>query len=117
LAKKSGSNFVPERGDAVWLSFDPHAGHEQGGRRPAVILSPSAYNRVSGLAIAAPITSRVKNYPFEVPLPAGAAVSGVILIDQVKNIDWKARDAVRIGVLPAMTVTEALLKLAVLFKP
>ncbi len=82
---------VPERGDLVWMSFSPQTGHEQTGRRPALILSPSAYNRKVGLALVCPITSRAKGYPFEVPLPAGLPVSGVVLSDQVKSVDWEAR--------------------------
>jgi mRNA interferase MazF len=117
LATKSGSGYVPERGDAVWLSFDPQVGHEQAGRRPALILSPSSYNRVTGLAVVAPITSRAKGYPFEVQLPLGARISGVILADHFKNVDWRARNAELIGKLPTATVTEALLKAATLFTP
>jgi mRNA interferase MazF len=86
-------SYVPRRGDLVWLTFDPQAGHEQAGRRPAFVLSPEAYNRKTGLFLACPITSKVKGYPFEVPLPAGLLVSGVILTDQIKSLDWKARKA------------------------
>jgi mRNA interferase MazF len=78
LVANSGSGYVPERGDLVWLSFDPRAGHEQAGRRPALILSPSLYNRSSSLALVVPVTSQVKGYPFEVPIPAGMRVRGVI---------------------------------------
>lgn len=85
--------YTPRRGDVVWLTFDPQAGHEQAGRRPAFVVSPEAYNRKTGLFIACPITSRVKGYPFEVPLPTGSTVSGVILSDQIKSLDWKARRA------------------------
>lgn len=87
------TGYVPKRGDIVWLSFDPQAGHEQAGRRPAFVLSPEAYNRKIGLFLACPITSRVKGYPFEVPLPEGLPVGGVILADQIKSLDWKARNA------------------------
>jgi mRNA interferase MazF len=86
-------SYVPKRGDLVWLTFDPQAGHEQAGRRPAFVLSPDAYNRKTGLFLACPITSKVKGYPFEVPLPTGSAVSGVILADQIKSLDWGARRA------------------------
>src|SRR5436190_22112077 len=85
--------YVPRRGDLVWLSFDPQAGHEQAGRRPAFVLSPDTYNRKTGLFLACPITSKVKGYPFEVALPSGLVVSGVILADQIKSLDWKARKA------------------------
>ena len=86
-------SFVPRRGDLVWLSFDPQAGHEQAGRRPAFVVSPEPYNRKTGLFLACPITSMRKGYPFEVPLPAGLPVEGVILADQLKSLDWRARRA------------------------
>ncbi len=86
--------YVPDAGDLVWLTFDPQAGHEQRGRRPALVLSPRAYNAKARLAIACPITSQVKGYPFEVPLPAGSAIVGVVLADHVKNLDWQARKVV-----------------------
>ena len=85
--------YVPKRGDLVWLTFDPQAGHEQARRRPAFVLSPEAYNRKTSLFLACPVTSRVKGYPFEVGLPAGLPVSGVILADQIKSLDWKERKA------------------------
>ena len=85
--------YVPDRGDIVWLTFDPRAGREQAGRRPALILSPASYNGKVGLALACPITSRVKGYPFEVPLPRSLAVSGVVLSDHIKSLDWRARKA------------------------
>jgi mRNA interferase MazF len=85
--------YAPRQGDVVWLTFDPQAGHEQAGRRPAFVVSPEAYNRKTGLFLVCPVTSRVKGYPFEVPLPAGVAVSGVVLSDQIKSMDWKARRA------------------------
>jgi mRNA interferase MazF len=86
--------YVPDAGDLVWLTFDPQAGHEQRGRRPALILSPRAYNSKTRLAIACPITNHVKGYPFEVPLGPGDKIAGVILADHVKNLDWEARRAV-----------------------
>ena len=86
-------SYVPRRGDIVWLSFDPQAGHEQAGHRPAFVVSPEAYNRKTGLFLACPITSRVKGYPFEVPLPENIEIDGVILADQIKSLDWKARRA------------------------
>ena len=82
--------YIPDAGDLVWLTFDPQAGHEQRGRRPALILSPRAYNSKARLAIACPITSQVKGYPFEVPLGPGGKISGVVLADHVKNLDWQA---------------------------
>ena len=86
--------YVPDAGDLVWLTFDPQAGHEQRGRRPALILSPRIYNAKARLAIACPITSQVKGYPFEVPLPSGSSIAGVVLADHVKNLDWQARKVV-----------------------
>jgi len=86
-------SYVPCRGDLVWLTFDPQAGHEQAGRRPAFVLSPEQYNRKTGLFLACPITSKVKGYPFEVELPPGLGISGVILVDQIKSLDWKVRKA------------------------
>lgn len=85
--------YVPERGDVVWLTAPGVVGHEQAGRRPWFVVSPVAYNGKVGLALLCPLTSRVKGYPFEVPLPAGLPVRGVILSDQVKSLDWRARGA------------------------
>lgn len=102
---------MPERGDVVWITLDPQSGHEQAGRRPAVVLSPAAYNGKVGLAILCPITSQEKGYPFEVKIPAGFGVRGVILSDQVKSLDWRARDAERIGALPREVMAEVLGKL------
>jgi len=102
--------YVPGRGDVVWITLTPQAGHEQAGRRPAVVLSPAAYNGKVGLAIMCPITNQIKGYPFEVLIPAGLAVSGAILADQVKSLDWKARRAELICTLPAATVAEVLQK-------
>lgn len=92
--------YLPRRGDVVWLSFSPQLGHEQSGRRPALVLSPAAYNGRVGLALFCPVTSRAKGYPFEVHLPAGAAVEGVVLSDQVRSFDWRARRAELIDRLP-----------------
>ena len=88
-----GRRYCPNRGDIVWLTFDPQAGHEQGGRRPALIISPESYNGKVGLALLCPITGKAKGYPFEVELPEGLKTSGVILADQIKSMDWRARDA------------------------
>lgn len=105
---------VPDRGDVVWLSFTPQAGHEQAGRRPAVVLSPAAYNGKVGLAVLCPITSRAKGYPFEVRIPDGFSVGGVVLSDQVKSLDWRARKAEVAGRLPRHVVAEVLEKLSTL---
>jgi len=98
----------------VWISLNPQAGHEQAGRRPAVVLSPQSYNGKVGLAILCPITSQPKGYPFEALLPAGLPVAGAILSDQVKSLDWRARNAELLCTLPADTISEALQKLATL---
>ena len=83
--------YVPERGDLVWLDFDPQAGHEQSGKRPAIILSPSEYNARIGLCVVCPITSKKKGYPFEVQINE-RRISGVVLSDHIKSLDWKVRD-------------------------
>lgn len=106
-------SFVPDRGDAVWIQFDPQAGHEQAGRRPALVLSPAAYNGRVGLAILCPITSQVKGYPFEVAV-RGLQVEGVVLADQVKNLDWRVRRAKLIERLSDAITDEVLGKLAAL---
>src|SRR5262245_35948494 len=111
---KRKSDYVPERGDAVWITLDPRAGHEQAGRRPALVLSPSAYNGRVGLALLCPITSQVKGYPFEVPLPAGLPAAGVVGADQVKSLDWRARKATRIGAVPEEVVAEVVRRLQTL---
>ncbi len=110
------SRFIPDRGDVVWISLSPQAGHEQAVRRPALILSPSSYNDRVSLAILCPITSRVKGYPFEVDVPGGYEVEGVVLADQVKNLDWRQRDAEFICELPDNIVAEVLSKLLTLLK-
>ena len=104
------AKYIPKRGDAVWLNFNPQAGHEQAGHRPAVVLSPEAYNTKTGLAIFCPITNQVKGYPFEVSLPDGLEVSGVILSDQIKSLDWRARNVALICPLPVATVDLVLQK-------
>ena len=114
---KSGSSsrsYVPARGQAIWLTFDPQAGHEQSGRRPAIVLSPREYNRRTGLAILCPVTSQVKGYPFEVVLPEDAGINGAVLADQVRNLDWQARKAKLICDLDPATVDEILGKLETL---
>jgi mRNA interferase MazF len=98
----------------VWISLNPQAGHEQAGRRPAVVLSPATYNGRVGLALFCPITNQVKGYPFEVRLPAGLPVSGVVLADQVKSLDWHARGGEIVGRLPESVVSEVLGKLRTL---
>ncbi len=103
--------YCPKRGDIVWLAFDPQAGSEQAGRRPALVLSPESYNRKVGLALFCPITIKAKGYPFEVTLPDNIKASGVILSDQIRNLDWKARKASFCCKAPAPTFAEVLNKL------
>lgn len=105
---------APARGDLVWIDFRSETGHEQAGRRPALVLSPAPYNERTGLALMCPVTSRVKGYPFEVPLPPGLGVGGAVLPDQVRNLDWRARVATSAGAAPAGVVAEVLAKLATL---
>ena len=106
--------YIPTRGDVVWITFNPQAGHEQAGRRPALVLSPSAYNDKVGLAILCPVTSQVKGYPFEVAIPAGSKLAGVVLADQVKSLDWRFRRAEFICKLPRETTIEVIDKLGTL---
>jgi mRNA interferase MazF len=112
-----GGQYVPERGHVVWLTFSPQAGHEQAGRRPAAVLSVRAYNEKVGLGLFCPITSQAKGYPFEIAIPVGLRVKGVLLCDQVKSLDWVARRAEFIDSLPDATVAEALEKLSLLLSP
>ena len=104
-------NDSPDRGDLVWVSLNPQAGHEQAGRRPALVVSPAEYNRRVGLALMCPITSKAKDYPFEVPLPDNLKISGIVLSDQVKSLDWRAREAQIADVAPETTTAEVLGKL------
>jgi len=106
--------YVPDRGDLVWLEFTPQAGHEQAGRRPALVISPAAYNDKSGLALVCPITSQVKAYPFEVLLPEDGKIQGAVLSDQLKSLDWSARKARFIAAAPKEVVADTLAKIAVL---
>ena len=109
--------YVPECGDVVWITLNPQAGREEAGRRPALVVSPQSYNTKVGLAIFCPVTSQIKGYPFEVLIPAGLPVTGAILSDQVKSLDWRARKAELMCALPARTISEVLEKLATLLAP
>ena len=111
------ASYVPSRGDLVWLQFNPQAGHEQAGHRPALVISPSSYNRRVGLALCCPITSHVKGYPFEVLLPAGLGVEGAVLSDQLKSLDWRVRKARRIASAPADVLEETVGKIVALVDP
>lgn len=97
--------YVPDEGDIVWLDFTPHSGHEQAGRRPAVVLSPKAYNGRAGLLVCVPVTSQIKGYPFEVAL-SGAGAAGAALADQLKSLDWASRKASRKGRATASEMAE-----------
>lgn len=108
--------YTPERGDVVWITFNPQAGHKQAGRRPAVVLSPKAYNSKVGLALLCPVTSQIKGYPFEVPIPDGLPVNGVILSDQVKSLDWKARKAEKACSLPEESIKKVLQRVKALIE-
>jgi mRNA interferase MazF len=106
--------YVPDQGHAIWFTFDPQAGHEQAGRRPAIVLTPAAYNRKTGLVLVCPVSSQAKGYSFEVSLPTGLPVSGVILADHVKSADWRARRAAFICELPRAILLDVLAKLSAL---
>jgi len=103
--------YIPERGDIVWLEFNPQAGYEQSGHRPALVVSPRTYNEKVGLALFCPITSNVKGYPFEVVLPEKHKVSGAILSDQIKSLDWRMRKAKRMACAPQNVLEEVLAKI------
>lgn len=105
-------SYVPDRGDIIWVDFDPQAGHEQAGHRPALVLSPAAYNAKIGLLVACPMTTKLKGYPFEVPVAGD--VPSAVLADQVKSLDWRARGAVFKGRASASEVTEVRKKLRAL---
>lgn len=105
--------YVPERGDLMWLTFNPQAGHEQAGRRPALVLSPAPYNKRTSLALICPVTSRIKGYPFEVSLPPSLGVAGVVLADQLRSLDWRARSAQFIARCPKSVLGD----LTMLIKP
>lgn len=108
--------YCPQRGDIVWLSFNPQAGHEQAGHRPALVLSPRGYNHKVGLALFCPITSQTKGYPFEVSIPRNLPAAGVILSDQVKSLDWKSRRAAFCCKLPHAALQEVIAKLGTLIE-
>lgn len=107
-------SYIPAQGDIVWLDFNPQTGREQANRRPALVLSPAAYNSKVGLTIFCPITTKIKGYPFEVRLPDNLPVSGVILADQVKSLDWQTRKAQYICKVPDEVLSEVTAKLKAL---
>jgi mRNA interferase MazF len=110
-----GYEYIPERGDLIWLNFNPQSGHEQAGKRPAIVLSPLKYNRKTGLFITCPITSKIKGYPFEVAVE-GKKISGVVLSDQVKSFDWKSRNAIFIEKASDLTLSKIQENLMVLIR-
>ena len=108
--------YVPDRGDIVWLNFTPQAGHEQAGHRPALVLSPAKYNGASGLLLCCPMTAQIKGYPFEVLVDAPGGPSGVVLADQVKSVEWKARRAQRKGRASGAVVADVLARIQALLR-
>jgi len=109
-------HFIPDRGDVVWINMQPQAGHEQSGRRPAIVLSPKIYNNKTNLALLCPITNQIKGYPFEVSIPSGLKFTGVALADQVKSLDWKSRKADFCAKAPEGVIFEILQKLKTLLE-
>lgn len=106
--------YVPDRGDLIRLAFDLQAGHEQAGRRPALVLSPASYNGKTSLAVLCPVTTARKGYPFEVDLPRGLRVHGVILADQIRSLDWKARRTTHAATAPPQVLEEVLARVRAL---
>ncbi|MFU1793957.1 endoribonuclease MazF [Paenibacillus azoreducens] len=109
-------SYVPDRGDLLWLQFNPQAGHEQAGKRPALVISPAAYNGKVGLSLLCPVTSKIKGYPFEVVIPQDVPIEGVILSDQVKSLDWQSRQATFICKVPDETLVEVVSKMELLIR-
>ncbi len=108
------SEYIPDCGHCIWMEFNPQSGHEQAGRRPALVLSPASYNRLSGLALMCPITGRKKGYPFEVEMPGNNPVAGVVLSDQLKSADWRTRNGKFIGIVPDAVLAEVREKIGTL---
>ena len=105
------TSYVPKQGDVIWINLNPQSGHEQAGKRSALVLSPVEYNSKVGLALLCPITTQIKGYPFEVLISAGSPVSGVVLSDQIKSLAWRTRNCQFICSLPKETTSEVLKKL------
>lgn len=114
MVEKQEKFYIPEQGDAVWVKFNPQAGHEQAGIRPALILSPAVYNSKTSLALMCPITSKIKGYPFEVILPNSLKITGAILSDQIKSLDWKARKTKFITRVPLDIMNEVVARIKTL---
>lgn len=107
-------SYCPDRGDLIWLQFTPQAGREQAGRRPALVLSPKIYNNKTQLCVACPISSKPKGYPFEVQLPDGLTIEGVVLADHVRNVDWLQREALFIAKAPVGVVNHVVARIQAL---
>lgn len=114
VAPRSRTKYVPSRGDLVWLQFNPQAGSEQAGHRPALVISPKSYNGRVGLAVFCPLTTHVKGYPFEVELPSGSKAEGAVLADQVKSLDWRVRNAKKFDEVSDEVIAEVLAKIGTL---
>jgi mRNA interferase MazF len=110
------NDYVPDRGDLVWFQFNPQSGHEQAGKRPALVISPASYNRKVGLSLLCPVTSKQKDYPFEVIIPQDLPIEGVILADQIKSLDWQSRQAAFICKVPQEILSEVITKLDLLIR-
>ncbi|AIQ56166.1 endoribonuclease MazF [Paenibacillus borealis] len=108
--------YVPDRGDLIWLQFHPQAGHEQAGKRPALVVSPASYNGKVGLSLLCPVASKPKGYPFEVVIPQDLPIEGVILADQVKSLDWQSRQAAFICKVPQSILSDVIAKLDILIR-
>ncbi|MBN2702191.1 MAG: endoribonuclease MazF [Methylothermaceae bacterium] len=109
-------DYIPKQGDIIWIDFDPQSGHEQAGRRPALVLSATAYNQKTGLMICCPITNQIKGYPFEVSMQGVRGTSGVALADQMKSFDWCTRRASKKGRAPTRILEDAIAKASALLK-
>jgi mRNA interferase MazF len=107
--------YIPKKGDIIWINFNPQSGREQMGRRPALVVSPNIYNRKVGLIIVCPITTKIKNYPFEVKIPDTLIISGVVLSDQVKSLDYQTREAEFVCKIPSETLAEVIMMINKLF--
>lgn len=108
MKSSDSESYIPNQGDIIWINFTPQVGREQAGRRPALVISPLKYNRRVGLVLVCPMTTKVKGYPFEVAIPEGLAVSGVVLADQVKSFDWQERKAEFASIAPPEVTIEVI---------
>ena len=108
--------YVPDRGHAVWMNFNPQAGHEQAGHRPALVISPASYNGRTGLALCCPITNQIKGYPCEVKIEGNPSISGVVLADQIKNLDWRVRGVKFVTVVDDSVLEEVVAKFEALLR-